>query len=297
MKCLQIVPLAILVAGLSAACPAQAAPVTYFAELDGGSVQPGSGEPGTGTVTVVLDTAANTLRVAVSFSGLSGPATSAHVHCCATPPGTAGVAVQVPSLTGFPNTASGSYDNVFDTASGSTWNPAFVNAHGGTYELAEAAFAAGLAAGRAYLDIHTATWAGGEIGGFLAPAPLRFFTVAPCRLVDTRQQLPDGTQGQPLFPSTPRTFPVAGACGMAASAAAIAVNVTAVQPNAPGHLSAYAAGDDDTGTSLLNFVVGSSRANNATVRLGVNGLAVVAVGATVHLVIDVVGYYEARPPT
>jgi len=51
-----------------------------------------------------------------------------------------------------------------------SWNPAFITATGGTPAGAEAALLAGLAAGQAYLNIHTVNNPGGEIRGFLTPA-------------------------------------------------------------------------------------------------------------------------------
>jgi hypothetical protein len=52
----------------------------------------------------------------------------------------------------------------------SSWNPAYITANGGTPASAEAAMLAGIAAGNAYLNIHTTNNPGGEIRGFLAPA-------------------------------------------------------------------------------------------------------------------------------
>jgi hypothetical protein len=53
----------------------------------------------------------NSLTVHEVFTGLSAPATAAHIHCCAAP-GTA-APVQVP-CTGFRNTTAGIYDAAFD---------------------------------------------------------------------------------------------------------------------------------------------------------------------------------------
>lgn len=53
----------------------------------------------------------------------------------------------------------------------SSYNPSFVTAQGGTTSSAEADLAAGIAAGKAYLNIHTSLFPGGEIRGFLDPVP------------------------------------------------------------------------------------------------------------------------------
>jgi CHRD domain/PEP-CTERM motif len=150
----------------------QATPITFIASLTGASESPPTGSPGIGFATVLLDIAAQTMQVIVSFSGLLSPTTASHIHCC-TPPGTnAIVATGVPTFLGFPlGVTSGTYDHVFDLTLASTYNPAFVTAHGGTVAGAEATLIAGLLAGQAYLNIHTTQFGGGEIRGFLTVVP------------------------------------------------------------------------------------------------------------------------------
>jgi hypothetical protein len=150
-----------------------AAPITYTAFLDGPSEDPTNASPGTGFATVIIDTDAHTLYVDVSFSGLLGTTTAAHIHAPTAFPftGTAGVATQTPSFTGFPlGVTSGTYTNTFDTLLASTWRAAFIIASGGgTAAGAEVALATYLAAGRAYFNIHSTSFGGGEIRGFLVP--------------------------------------------------------------------------------------------------------------------------------
>ena len=147
-----------------------AAPITYVATLDGPTE--GTASPGTGSGVVTIDTTANTLFVSESFTGLLSPTTASHIHCCTAAPltGTAGVATQLPSFSGFPlGVTSGSFSQTFDMTLTSSWNGAFITASGGTTADAEATLAAGLAAGEAYLNIHTTQFPGGEIEGFLTP--------------------------------------------------------------------------------------------------------------------------------
>jgi hypothetical protein len=160
-------------AALMLASSAQAAPISYFANLSGLNEAPPNNSPGTGFTRVTIDVVAHTLLVDVVFSGLVAPNTAAHIHCCTTVPftATAGVATSVPTFTGFPGgTTSGSYINTFDLTLASSYNPAFVTAQGGI-AAAEAALAAGMAQGRTYLNIHSSTFPGGEIRGFLEPVP------------------------------------------------------------------------------------------------------------------------------
>jgi glucose/arabinose dehydrogenase/PKD repeat protein len=127
-----------------------------------------------------------------------------------------------------------------------------------------------------------------------APGDLSYFTLPPCRLADTRG--PAGPSGGPALASgSPRAFPAAGVCGVPSTARAVAVNVTAVGPTAGGYLQLFRTGDSAPSTSVLNFTAGTVRSNNAVCTLGEDGglaaLAIVGDGS-VHVVIDVVGYFE-----
>ena len=153
---------------------AHAAPITYFADLNGANESPPVVSSGTGWALVTIDTVGHFLSLNVSFSGLEAPVTVAHIHCCTLTPftGNVGVATATPTFPGFPaGVTSGSYENTFDTTALSTFSAAFVTANGGTAAGAGAALAAGLAAGRAHLNIHTSLYPGGEIRGFLRPVP------------------------------------------------------------------------------------------------------------------------------
>lgn len=155
---------------LAAACSADT--FTFQASLTGAQENPANGSPGTGFATVRFDSGADLLSVAVTFSGLEGTTTASHIHCCVPPGGNAMVATTVPTFTGFPlGVTSGSYFRIFDLTQASSFNPAFISAHGGTVAGAEATLVAGLEAGDAYLNIHTTLFPGGEIRGFLEPVP------------------------------------------------------------------------------------------------------------------------------
>jgi hypothetical protein len=158
------------------ASTAFAATITYTAILSGPGESPPNNSPGTGLATVIIDTTAHTMTISVTFSGLTGTTTASHIHCCTPSPlaGTAGVATLQPAFTNFPlNVTSGTMPvTVFDLTNTATYNAPFVTASGGTAAGAEAALLAGLAADQAYFNIHTSTFGGGEIRGFLiAPEP------------------------------------------------------------------------------------------------------------------------------
>jgi len=151
--------------------PALAHEVIYTTMLSGAAEAPPNASPGTGFATLTVDNHDFTMRLQVSFSGLVGNVSAAHIHCCtsAAGAGTAGVATQTPSFLGFPHGGtSGSYDQTFDMTQLSSWNTAFVNAHGGTTGQAFDDLLTALDSGKAYLNIHTSSVPGGEIRGFLA---------------------------------------------------------------------------------------------------------------------------------
>ena len=130
------------------------------------------GATGTGEVFLTFDTTAQTLLIDASWSGLSGTTTVAHIHCCTATPGTgtAGVAVTPVTLPGFPvGTTNGTYNTLLDLTLTST----YTNGFRGTDSPAQA-FARllqGIDDERAYFNVHTSTFGGGEIRAFFAPVP------------------------------------------------------------------------------------------------------------------------------
>lgn len=168
---------------LSLAMPAAAHQSVYAAPMRGSSETPPNASPGTGHARVTIDFDLFTMRVEATFSDLTGNVTAAHIHCCTAVAGSGnvGVATMLPSFTDFPlGVSAGSYDKTFDMSLASSYNqttsppaasPGFLQANGGTPATAFNALVAGLDAGKAYLNIHTSTFGGGEIRGLLVPVP------------------------------------------------------------------------------------------------------------------------------
>jgi uncharacterized repeat protein (TIGR01451 family) len=118
-----------------------------------------------------------------------------------------------------------------------------------------------------------------------------FFTLAPCRLLDTRE----AAHAPPLRPGPARFFPIVGACGVPGTARAVSINVTVTDATDPGDLRLYPAGVPAPLASAVNYGPRRSRASNGIVKLGEGGGLEVLCGqaaGTVHFVLDVNGYFE-----
>jgi hypothetical protein len=153
------------------AAVSEAGIITAVASLAGGNEIGPINSPGSGSARVTIDTLAQTMRVQITFSGLTSGTNGAHIHCCIAQPANTGVATTTPVFPGFPlGVTSGTYDNVLDLTSAGSYNGAFVTAQGGLAQ-AETALINGISNGMTYLNLHTANNPGGEIRGTLAVVP------------------------------------------------------------------------------------------------------------------------------
>jgi hypothetical protein len=151
----------------------QASIIQFTANLSGPAEEPPNASPGTGQALLIYDSTAHTMRLIVTFADLLAPVTMAHIHAPTPAPfaGVVGVATQLPSFEGFPaGVTAGNYDHTFDLTLASSFNASFISANGDVAG-AEAALLTALAEGRAYLNIHTSLYPGGEIRGFFTPVP------------------------------------------------------------------------------------------------------------------------------
>jgi hypothetical protein len=128
-----------------------------------------------------------------------------------------------------------------------------------------------------------------------AAGPLDFYTVAPCRLLDTRGA--SGPYGGPaVAPAGQRVIVAAGQCGIPLDARAVAVNVTVVAPAAGGDLRFFPGNAQAPAASTINFGPGGTRANNAVLMLASSGSGATAVQndarAATQVIVDVTGYFK-----
>jgi hypothetical protein len=127
--------------------PVVAAILVYHVTLDGSQDQVNTSA--TGFATLTLNDVLKTLAVDLAYSGLTTPATNAHIHCCALP-GTAGPVI-IPFVPPFVTGAtSGSFSNTFNLSD---------------------LFVADIKSGQSYINIHTSTFPAGEIRGQINPVP------------------------------------------------------------------------------------------------------------------------------
>jgi len=128
---------------------AGASTISFNVTMTGSQEVPPNASTAIGNALVTVDDVANSVFVSLSFSGLvGGPASAAHIHCCALPGVIAPVVIP---FGGFPNATSGTYTNTFLGVS-----PAII---------------AGIEAYQGYVNIHNATFPGGEIRAQLVPEP------------------------------------------------------------------------------------------------------------------------------
>jgi Glycine rich protein len=115
----------------------------------------------------------------------------------------------------------------------------------------------------------------------------------PVRLLDTRGDMTiDGLGSVGFVPQGQETsVQVTGRAGVSANAKSAVVNVTAVTPNASGHLVVYPCGSaPTTDVSNLNYASGRNTPNLVVVKIGTGGRICIKqpVGGT-HLLVDLQG--------
>lgn len=121
---------------------AQGAVMAYKAALGGAAEVPATASKGTGAAAVNADPATKQVSWSVSYAGLTGPVTAAHIHCGAPAGANSGVAVDFGKTLASPIQGSGAMTDP---------------------QMAD------LNAGKCYVNIHTEANKGGEIRGQLMP--------------------------------------------------------------------------------------------------------------------------------
>jgi Zn-dependent metalloprotease len=125
----------------------------------------------------------------------------------------------------------------------------------------------------------------------LVGVPTRFFSITPCRVLDTRSTAPPI-----LAAGSRRVFAVAGKCSVPTGAKVIVSNLTVVGAGAQGELKVIGGHLTATTTSSISFGLSRARANNAIVQLATDGSGTISVinnsAGSVHFILDVNGYFQ-----
>ncbi len=127
------------------------------------------------------------------------------------------------------------------------------------------------------------------------PTAWQFVPVTPCRVVDTRG--PGGAFGGPSIQGgTFRSFAIPqGNSSIPPTAAAYALNVTAVPHGRLGYLTIWPSGQTQPTVSTMNSPDGRTKANAAMVAGGTDDAVSVYVSDTADVVLDINGYFVSLP--
>ncbi len=124
--------------------------------------------------------------------------------------------------------------------------------------------------------------------------------VNPLRICDTRANNPSTLNGayaqcnaKTLSPGNPLTVQVSSLGTIPTGATAVEVTLTATNGASSGYLSAYPAGQSPPTSSDLNFAIGETIANSASVELSPTGTMDLVSNARTDVIVDVEGYYAS----
>lgn len=126
-----------------------------------------------------------------------------------------------------------------------------------------------------------------DTNGYFAPPAadgLYFYSVAPCRVLDTRNT------GNGLPFKGVLSVPVSGACNIPSNASAVVMNSTVVPSQTLDYLTLWPSGGSRPVVSTLNAYDGATSSNMAITPLAGGSLDAFATDNT-HLILDVTGYF------
>ena len=134
-----------------------------------------------------------------------------------------------------------------------------------------------------------------DINGYFAapgaPGALAFYSLVPCRIIDTRNA--NGPLGGPaLVAQQSRNIPVlTSPCGAPGAAQAYSLNATVVPPAALGFIQLWNTGGPQPGVSTLNDSDVTVVANAAIIPVGTAGEVTVFASNVTHFILDINGSF------
>ncbi|MCA1702546.1 MAG: hypothetical protein LC808_04470, partial [Actinobacteria bacterium] len=103
-------------------------------------------------------------------------------------------------------------------------------------------------------------------------------------------------QGPCVSGAAGRNLTVTGVGGVPADAASVALNVTVVQPSAPGYVTVSPTGQPRPLAANLTYVAGQIVPNMVLAKVGTGGqINIFTSGDCPHVVVDVAGWFAAPP--
>ncbi|HYN33441.1 MAG TPA: hypothetical protein VES40_12510, partial [Ilumatobacteraceae bacterium] len=128
-----------------------------------------------------------------------------------------------------------------------------------------------------------------DLSGWWSDGPDRLSSISPQRVYDSRRP---GFTPLSRFQVREVQMPVNV---IPDNATAVVVNLTAANAVQPGYMTAFPCGEPVPNASNVNFLAGEARAVGAIVGLGLGRTLCVVADTTVHVIVDVSGYYAPAP--
>lgn len=151
-------------------------------------------------------------------------------------------------------------------------------------------------AGRVCVYSQRATHLVVDVNGYF-PTRSRYRPINPSRLLDTRvdHSTVDGSFAGlgAVAADHVLELDVAGRGGIGADAAAVVLNLTAVDSSGPGYATVYPCGSDRPTASNLNFSSTATVPNGVISKIGLGGRVCIYVSATTELVVDANGDFSS----
>jgi hypothetical protein len=246
-----------------------------------------------------VSSSGSTLAINAVFGAVSGtgPSTATHFSVTAPASATAGIPIQftVTALDAGNQTVTAYTDPVHFTSSDpaatlpgdaaltngvGTFSASLVTVGGDTLTASD-------------LLVPAINGTSGSIAVSQSTAGLRFVSMPPCRVVDTRDGTKPSGFGPPsLAAGATRSFAIPnGPCSIPGTAQAYSLNVTVVPSGPLSYITVWPTGQSQPLVSTLNSLDGAVQANAAVVAAGTGGAISVFATSNTNLVLDINGYF------